>query len=89
MKWLAGILAGLGVLWAMFSGMFTGKWKKRANETLIEAEKQALENLNEETLRDKEHVLEVLDRTRGLDDDDRLRLALIRARLRRARDERG
>ena len=86
MKWLAGIAAGLGVAWALLSNLFGGKWKKRAHATLDEAETAAIENLKEEALVDKEHVLQVLDRTRGLDDNERLALALVRARLRRARD---
>jgi len=85
-KWLAGVVAFFGLVAAWLSGAFGNKWKKRANDTLDEAEERAIENLSEDALESKQKVLEALDRTRGLDANDRLRLALIRARLRRARD---
>ena len=84
MKWVMAIAAGLGALWVLVSGFFGNKWKGRANDTLDEAEDRALEMLDAEALRDREHVLEALERTRGLSSDDRLHLALIRARIRRA-----
>lgn len=89
MKWLAGILAGLGVVWALFSGFFASKWKGRANDALNDAEQHAIDALTAEGLRDKEAVLASLERTRGLSNDDRLRLALVRAKLRRSGDDSG
>lgn len=80
------IVAVLGLLAVIFGSTFGYRWKRRAVGVVDKAEKAELEALSTVALMEKEKILEALARTRGLGNDDRLRLALVRAALRRTGD---
>lgn len=82
MKWVIA----LGALLASLAAFLRGKthWKGRAVDAQERAEEAHLDALGLAALLEKERALAELEKKRTLDNDERMRHALVRAAIRRA-----
>jgi hypothetical protein len=84
LKWWLALVAMVGSLVAMLGGRI--RWKGRAQKAQQEAEEARLQGVGLCALMEKEKILAELEKKRALDNDERVRLALVRAAIRRAND---
>ena len=87
MKWLIALGALLAALATMFGGRM--RWKGRALDASQAAERAQQEVVRLEADIQKERAFAELEKTRALSGPERLHLALLRARLRRANNGGG